>query len=109
PTGAGAAMPISPTARIHPSAVISPETDLGEHVEVGAHVIIEGPVKIGPGCVIRPHVLLCGPLVMGANNTVFSGVVLGEKPQHLKYNNEATSLEIGDGNIFREHVTIHRG
>src|SRR5207253_181466 len=29
--------------------------------------------------------------------------------QHLKYNGEPTSLEIGDNNIFREHVTIHRG
>jgi UDP-N-acetylglucosamine acyltransferase len=40
---------------------------------------------------------------------VFSGAVLGERPQHLNYNDEATSLEIGDHNIFREHVTIHRG
>ena len=46
---------------------------------------------------------------MGANNIVFPGAVLGERPQHLKYNGEPTGLEIGDGNIFREHVTIHRG
>jgi UDP-N-acetylglucosamine acyltransferase len=95
--------------RIHPTAVISEEAVLGEGVVVGAHVVIEGPVKIGPDCILRPGVILCGPLTMGSNNIVYSGAVLGERPQHLKYNNEATSVEIGDNNIFREHVTIHRG
>ncbi len=47
--------------------------------------------------------------MMGRNNSIYSGAVLGETPQHLKYENEPTWLEIGDNNIFREHVTIHRG
>ena len=97
------------SARIHPTAIIAPEAVLGEHVEVGAYAIIEGPVTLGSGCVIRPQACLYGPLTMGRNNTVFSGAVLGECPQHLKYNGEPTSLDIGDDNIFREHVTIHRG
>jgi UDP-N-acetylglucosamine acyltransferase len=46
---------------------------------------------------------------MGRDNTVFSGAVLGEQPQHLKYDGEPTGVEIGDGNIFRENVTVHRG
>jgi UDP-N-acetylglucosamine acyltransferase len=46
---------------------------------------------------------------MGRNNTVYSGAILGEAPQHLKYNGEPTTLDIGDDNVFREHVTIHRG
>jgi UDP-N-acetylglucosamine acyltransferase len=46
---------------------------------------------------------------MGCGNVVYSGCVLGERPQHLRYNDEPTSLEIGDHNIFREHVTVHRG
>jgi UDP-N-acetylglucosamine acyltransferase len=46
---------------------------------------------------------------MGSGNIVYSGCVLGERPQHLRYNDEPTSLEIGDHNIFREHVTVHRG
>jgi UDP-N-acetylglucosamine acyltransferase len=102
-------MPTAPSPRIHPSAVIAPEAELAEDVEVGAHVVIEGPVKIGPGCVLRPQVLLCGPLTMGSGNMVYSGAVLGERPQHVKYNGEPTRLEIGDGNVFREHVTVHRG
>lgn len=96
-------------ARVHPTAVIAPEVELADNVEIGAHVVIEGKVRIGPECVIRPQAILCGPLTMGRGNTVYSGAVLGERPQHLKYHNEPTSVEIGDGNIIREFVTIHRG
>jgi len=95
--------------RIHPTAVISGEAELADNVVVGPHVVIEGRVKIGADCVLRPHSFLCGPLTMGRGNVVFSGAVLGERPQHLKYNDEPTGLEIGDYNVFREHVTIHRG
>ncbi len=95
--------------RIHPTAVISAEAELPDDIQVGPYVIIEGPVRLGPGCVLRPHVHLCGPLTMGRGNIVFTGAVLGERPQHLKYNGEPTTLEIGDENIFREHVTVHRG
>jgi UDP-N-acetylglucosamine acyltransferase len=95
--------------RIHPTVVISAEAELADNVVVGPGVVIEGKVRIGPDCVLRPHACLCGPLTMGRGNIVFPGAVLGERPQHLKYNDEPTSLEIGDGNIFREHVTIHRG
>jgi UDP-N-acetylglucosamine acyltransferase len=72
-------------------------------------VVIEGEVTIGTGCVLRPGVHLVGPLTMGCHNTVFSGAVLGEQPQHLKYAGEPTRVEIGDHNIFRENVTVHRG
>jgi UDP-N-acetylglucosamine acyltransferase len=97
------------SVRIHPTAVISPEAELAADVVVGPYVVIEGRVRIGPGCVLRPHVHLCGPMTMGAGNVVFTGSVLGERPQHLKYNDEPTGLEIGEHNIFREHVTVHRG
>jgi UDP-N-acetylglucosamine acyltransferase len=102
-------MPIAQSARIHPSAVISAEADLGEDVEVGPHVVIEGPVRVGTGCVLRPGVHLLGPVTLGRYNTIFSNAVLGEQPQHTKYKGEPTRVEIGDHNIIREHVTIHRG
>ncbi len=102
-------MPIGPSARIHASAVISPEAELADDVEVGPFVVIEGRVRVGPGCILRPYAHLVGPLTMGCGNTVYSGAVLGERPQHLKYNNEPTGVQIGDQNVFREHVTIHRG
>lgn len=96
-------------ARFHPSAVISEEADIAADVEIGPYVVIEGCVRIGPGCVLRPSACLVGPLTMGRDNHVFSGAVLGERPQHLKYNNEPTGVEIGAGNTFREGVTVHRG
>ncbi|MCS7046416.1 MAG: acyl-ACP--UDP-N-acetylglucosamine O-acyltransferase, partial [Gemmataceae bacterium] len=99
----------SPSARIHPTAVISSEAVIGDNVEIGPYAIIEGPVTIGADCVIRPHACLYGRLTMGRGNLVCSGAVLGEAPQHLRYQGEATELIIGDHNIFREHVTIHRG
>jgi UDP-N-acetylglucosamine acyltransferase len=102
-------MPTEPLARVHPSAVIDPAARLGPGVDVGPHVVIEGEVVIGEGCVLRPGVHLVGPLTMGCHNTVFTGAVLGERPQHLKYAGEPTRVEVGDHNVFRENVTVHRG
>ncbi len=97
------------SCRIHPSAVISPEAEIAEDVVIGPFVVIEGDVRIGPGCVLRPTAHLVGPLTLGAGNQLYAGVVLGERPQSLKYGDEPTTLEIGNENIFREHVTVHRG
>jgi UDP-N-acetylglucosamine acyltransferase len=94
---------------IHPSAIISPEAELAPDVRVGALAIIEGAVKIGAGTVIHPRAHLIGPLIMGQQNEVHPNAVLGGKPQHLQYRDEPTRLEIGDGNTFRENVTVHRG
>lgn len=102
-------MPFSQRARIHPAAVVSPEARLAEDVHIGPCAVIEGDVRLGPGCVVKPHVHLVGPLIMGRNNQVFTGAVIGEQPQHLKYAGEPTRTEIGDGNVFREYVTVHRG
>jgi UDP-N-acetylglucosamine acyltransferase len=102
-------MPIARSAHVHPTAVIDPEADLGENVQVGPYVVIDGPVRVGPGCILKAGAHLCGVLTMGEHNQVYSYAVLGEGPQHLKYAGEPTRLEIGDHNIFREHVTVHRG
>jgi UDP-N-acetylglucosamine acyltransferase len=102
-------MPIAQSTRVHPTAVVDPAADLGEGVQVGAQVVIEGAVVVGPGCVVRAGAHLVGPLTMGSHNVVFQGAVLGEEPQHLKYRGEATRLEVGDHNVFRENVTVHRG
>jgi UDP-N-acetylglucosamine acyltransferase len=93
----------------HPTAIISDDARIAADVKVGPYAIIEGPVTIGPGCVIDPHARLIGPLTLGANNAVGSGAVLGGAPQHLGYKGEITNVEIGDGNTFREYVTVNRG
>ena len=95
--------------RIHPSAIISPEAELPEDIRIGPFAVIDGHVKIGAGSVIQAHAHLIGPLTMGCNNQVYPNAVLGGRPQHACYKDEPTNLEIGDANIFREAVTIHRG
>jgi UDP-N-acetylglucosamine acyltransferase len=94
---------------VHPTAVIDPESTLASDVEIGPYAIIEGPVEVGPGCVIEAHACLSGPLVMGAQNFVGHGAALGKRPQHRGYGCEPTSVRIGQGNVFREYVTVHRG
>jgi len=102
-------MSLSVSDLIHPTAVISCEAEIAPDVQIGPYAIIEGHVRIEPGCVIESHACLCGPLTMGRDNFVGHGAVLGKSPQHKGYRGEATSLRIGDENVFREHVTVHRG
>jgi UDP-N-acetylglucosamine acyltransferase len=102
-------MSLSVTDLIHPTAVISSEAEIAPDVQIGPYAIIEGQVRIEPGCIIEGHACLCGPLTMGRDNFVGHGAVLGKSPQHKGYRGEETSLRIGDENVFREHVTVHRG
>jgi len=93
---------------IHPSAIIHPGAKLHPDIQVGPFVVIDADVTVGAGCVLEPHVYLTGSTTIGANNRFFAGCVIGGAPQDLKYKGEPTSLRIGDGNVFREHVTVHR-
>lgn len=96
-------------AHIHPTALVSPDAILAEDVVVGPYTIIEGRVRIGAGTILHARSHLIGPLTVGEGNEIFSNALIGEKPQHFLYKNEPTSVEIGDNNIIRENVTIHRG
>ncbi|MDA1195074.1 MAG: acyl-ACP--UDP-N-acetylglucosamine O-acyltransferase [Planctomycetota bacterium] len=96
-------------SRIHPTAVIDPAARLHDDVEVGAYCVIDGPVELGAGTRLMPHVTVLGHVAMGSGNTLHPGCVLGSPPQDLKYRGEPTRIVIGDGNHFREHVTVHPG
>lgn len=93
---------------IHSTASIDPGALLGENVSVGAFACIGPEVEIGDGCRIGHHAVIQGPTRLGAHNQVSPHAVLGEPPQDLSYKGEPTRLEIGDRNIIREFVTIHR-
>jgi UDP-N-acetylglucosamine acyltransferase len=90
-------------------AVISPQAEIAAGVEIGPFSIIGPNVTIGKDTWIGPHVVINGPTRIGAENKVFQFASLGEAPQDKKYNGEATWLEIGDRNVFRECVTVNRG
>lgn len=96
-------------AHVHPTALVSDEATLAEDVVVGPYCIIQGRVRIGSGTILHARAHLIGPLTMGEGNEVYSNAIIGEKPQHFMYKDEPTSVEIGDNNVLRENVTIHRG
>ena len=94
--------------QIHPTAVIAPGAQLGPGCQVGPNVVIDAHVVVGPGCHLGPGVYLTGHTTLGARNRLHAGAVLGDAPQDVKYAGTPTRLRIGDDNLFREHVTIHR-
>lgn len=94
---------------IHPSALVSPSARLTDDVEVGPFAIIEDDVEIGAGSRVAAHAQVLRGVRMGAGNTVDCGAVVGGDPQSLGFDRTiASGVSIGDGNTFREHVTIHR-
>ncbi len=93
---------------IHPTAIVHPKAKLDPTVKVGPYAVIDEGVEMGAGCVVGPHVYLTGITRIGMGNRFFSGCVIGEAPQDLKYKDEPTRLRIGDNNVIREHVTVHR-
>ena len=94
---------------IHPSAIIDDSAQLGEGVEVGPWTCIGPDVVIGAGTKIESHVVIKGPTVIGEGNHIFQFSSVGESTPDLKYDGEPTRLIIGDNNVIREGVTIHRG
>jgi UDP-N-acetylglucosamine acyltransferase len=93
---------------IHPTAIIHPKAKLDASVEVGPCAVIDEGVELGAQCVVGPHVYLTGLTTIGAHNRFHAGCVIGDAPQDLKYDGTPTRLRIGDHNVFREHVTVHR-
>ncbi len=95
--------------QIHPTAVIDPKAQLDSSVIVEPYAIIDGPVKIGPQTRIGTHTVVSGHTTIGARNTISSFCSIGAPPQDIHYKNEPTELIIGDDNLIREYVSIHRG
>ncbi|WP_440904593.1 acyl-ACP--UDP-N-acetylglucosamine O-acyltransferase [Catenovulum sp. SX2] len=94
---------------IHQTAIIDSKAKLAPNVSVGPWSYIGADVEIGEGTVIGSHVVIKGPTKIGRNNKIFQFSSIGEECQDKKYAGEPTRLEIGDNNIIRESVTIHRG
>jgi UDP-N-acetylglucosamine acyltransferase len=93
---------------IHPTAMVHPKAVLDSTVNVGPYALIDESVVLGAHCIVGPHVYLTGQTKIGAHNRFHAGCVIGDAPQDLKYAGEPTGVTIGDHNVFREHVTVHR-
>ena len=93
----------------HSSSIIDPSALIHESVEIGPFCLIGPGVEIDAETKIESHVILKGPTKIGKRNHIFQFSTVGDGSPDKKYNNEPTTLVIGDDNIIREGVTIHRG
>lgn len=94
---------------IHPTAIVDPGARLADDVEVGPFSVIGPDVEVGAGSVIGPHVVVKGPTILGERTRIFQFASVGEDCQDKKYQGEPTRLVMGDDNVIREGVTLHRG
>ena len=94
---------------IDPRAIVHPTARLGADVAVGPWTIVGADVELGDGCQVASHVVIKGPTRLGRRNRIYQFASIGEDTPDLSYRGEPTVLEIGDDNVFREGVNIHRG
>jgi UDP-N-acetylglucosamine acyltransferase len=93
---------------IHPTALVDPDAKLDEGVWIGPFCIVESGTSIGKGTILESNVTVKRGTSLGQRCRIWPHVVLGHEPQDLKFKGEESFLRIGDDNMFREMVTIHR-
>jgi len=94
---------------IHPTAIVDPNAEVADSATIGPWSYIGPNVVIGEDTIVEPHVVIRGPTRIGARNHIYQFSSVGEATPDLKYRDEPTELHIGDDNVIRENVTIHRG
>ena len=94
---------------IHKTAIIDNKAKINSNVSIGPYSIIGPNVEIAENTLIQSHVSILGNTKIGKNNKIYPFASIGNDPQDLKFNDEQTKLEIGDGNKIREYVTINPG
>lgn len=93
---------------IHPLACVSSSAEIGRDVTIGPFSVIESNVTIGDECILENNVIVKQGTTLGAANHLFDGVVVGGMPQHAHMPENPGRVVIGDRNVIRENVTIHR-
>lgn len=93
---------------IHPTAIVSPRARIHAGASIGPYTVIEDDVVIDEGCVLASHVVVKQFTVIGRRNRIYEHAVLGGEPQDVKFKGEKSRLVIGDDNLIREGVTLHR-
>jgi UDP-N-acetylglucosamine acyltransferase len=94
---------------IHPSAIVEPGATLGDNVRVGPYCIVGAQSRLGDGVELVSHAIVTGRTTVGPRCRIFPFASIGHRPQDLKYQGEASILEIGSDTTIREHVTINPG
>jgi len=96
-------------SQVHEQAIVAASAKVGAGVRVGAYAVIGENVELGEGCVLHSHAVVQGPSKIGRNNVFHPFCSVGGDPQDFRFRGEKTELEVGEGNTFREYVTISRG
>ena len=111
-TSAPPAMPLRALTEgetfIHPTAIVAPDAHIGQGVYIGPYSVVESGTSLGDNTRLDSHVVVRSGTSIGKRCRIWPHAILGGDPQDVKYRGEETFLEIGDDNIFREMVTIHR-
>jgi UDP-N-acetylglucosamine acyltransferase len=95
--------------KIHPTAIIEGNVSIGSEVEIGPYATIKGNVTICDGTIIETGTCIYGNAIIGESNKIGPYAIIGTDPQDLKYKGEETGfVRIGNGNVIREFVTIHK-
>jgi UDP-N-acetylglucosamine acyltransferase len=97
------------SSQVHEQAIVAASAKIGAGVRVGAYAVIGDHVELGEGCVLHSHAVVQGPSKIGRNNVFHPFCSVGGDPQDFRFQGEKTELVVGDGNTFREYVTISRG
>lgn len=96
-------------ASISPLSVIDPAAHIGDDCHIGPFCVIGPHVSLGEGGRLDSHVTIVGNTTIGCGNLFWPGCVIGAEPQDKTYHGNDTRVEIGEGNQFREGVTVNRG
>jgi UDP-N-acetylglucosamine acyltransferase len=96
-------------ARVHETAVVDRRAELADDVVVGPYAIVDAGVILGQGCVLHTHAVVRGPATLGSRCVVHPFAVVGGEPQAKRHAEGPACIQVGVGNVFREHATAHGG
>jgi UDP-N-acetylglucosamine acyltransferase len=96
-------------AQVHATAIVDRRAELADDVDVGAYAVVDAGVLLGPGCVLHAHAVVRGPAAIGPRNVIHPFAVVGGEAQAKRNARGPGRIEVGAGNVFREHVTVHGG
>jgi UDP-N-acetylglucosamine acyltransferase len=95
--------------QVHPTAIVAPGARIADDVVIGPYCVIGDDVVLSAGVSLKSHVVVEGRTTVGERTRIFPFASIGHEPQDLKYDGEASALEIGSDNTIREHVTMNPG
>ncbi|UTP37764.1 acyl-ACP--UDP-N-acetylglucosamine O-acyltransferase [Phenylobacterium sp. LH3H17] len=94
-------------SRIHPTAIVDPDARLGEACDIGPYAVIGAGVRMGPSNIVGPHAVIEGETRIGTGNRFSQACSIGAGPQIAGWAGSVGRVIVGDGNVFREFVTVH--